>query len=88
MKYARENFIFVDQDVRGRCMSEGKFEDVRPFNKNKKGKEIDEASDTYDAIDWLIKNITRQQWKSWRLSAFHIPDFILQKLRSVAILLW
>ena len=39
-------------------MSEGKFEDVRPFIKNKKKKtDIDEASDTYDAIDWMIKNI-------------------------------
>ena len=57
MKYARENYIFVLQDVRGRYMSEGVFEDVRPFNKNKKGTEIDEASDTYDAVDWMVKNI-------------------------------
>jgi putative CocE/NonD family hydrolase len=58
MAYARENYIFVLQDVRGRYMSEGVFEDVRPFNKNKKGKQIDEASDTYDALDWLVKNIS------------------------------
>lgn len=57
MAYAKENYIFVTQDVRGRYMSEGMFEDVRPFNKNKKGKETDEASDTYDAVDWLVKNI-------------------------------
>ena len=57
MAYAHENYIFVLQDVRGRYMSEGVFEDVRPFNKNKKGKQIDEASDTYDALDWMIKNI-------------------------------
>ena len=55
--YARENYIFVIQDVRGRWMSEGEFVDVRPFNPNKKGNETDEASDTYDAIDWLVKNI-------------------------------
>jgi len=55
--YIKENYIFVLQDVRGRYMSEGEFEDVRPFNKNKKGNEIDEASDTYDAIDWMVKNI-------------------------------
>ena len=55
--YVKENYIFVTQDVRGRYMSEGVFEDVRPFNKNKKGNEIDEASDTYDAIDWMVKNI-------------------------------
>ena len=56
-KYFREGYIIVIQDVRGRWMSEGDFMNVRPFNANKKGKEIDEASDTYDAIDWLIKNI-------------------------------
>jgi uncharacterized protein len=55
--YVKENYIFVLQDVRGRYMSEGEFEDVRPFNKNKKGNEIDEASDTYDALDWLVKNV-------------------------------
>ena len=55
--YIKENYIFVTQDVRGRYMSEGVFEDVRPFNKNKKSNEIDEASDTYDAIDWMVKNI-------------------------------
>ncbi len=54
---AREGFIFVYQDVRGRYMSEGEFVDVRPHNPNKKGNEIDESSDTYDAIDWLVKNI-------------------------------
>ncbi len=57
-EYIRENYIMVVQDVRGRYMSEGEFEDVRPFNKNKKTpKDIDEASDTYDAIDWMVKNI-------------------------------
>ena len=55
--YLRENYIMVTQDVRGRWMSEGEFVDVRPFNVDKKGNEIDEASDTYDAIDWMIKNI-------------------------------
>jgi putative CocE/NonD family hydrolase len=56
--YFRENYIMVIQDVRGKFMSEGKFEDVRPFNPNKKtSKDIDEASDSYDTIDWLVKNI-------------------------------
>ena len=58
MAYAKENYILVTQDVRGRYMSEGDFVDVRPFNKNKRtNKDIDEASDTYDAIDWMVKNI-------------------------------
>ncbi len=57
MAYCRENYIMVLQDVRGRYMSEGEFMDVRPYNENKKGKETDEVSDTYDAIDWLVKNV-------------------------------
>ena len=58
MAYAKENYILVTQDVRGRYMSEGEFVDVRPFIKNKKSnKDIDEASDSYDAIDWMVKNI-------------------------------
>ncbi|MEP7319911.1 MAG: CocE/NonD family hydrolase, partial [Panacibacter sp.] len=56
-EYFKEGYIMVIQDVRGRWMSEGTFIDVRPFNPNKTGKEIDEASDTYDAIDWLVKNV-------------------------------
>jgi uncharacterized protein len=56
-EYFKEGYIMVRQDVRGRWMSEGEFMDIRPFNANKKNKEIDEASDTYDAIDWLVKNI-------------------------------
>jgi putative CocE/NonD family hydrolase len=56
--YCRENYYIVLQDVRGHWMSEGEFVDVRPFNKDKKtNNDIDEASDTYDAIDWLVKNL-------------------------------
>jgi len=56
--YARENFILVGQDVRGRWMSEGTFEDVRPVIEHKtSSKDIDEPSDTYDTIDWLIHHV-------------------------------
>lgn len=45
-------------------ISEGTFEDVRPFIENKKSKsDIDEASDTYDAIDWLVKNLPTNNGK-------------------------
>ncbi|MFC3560771.1 CocE/NonD family hydrolase [Pedobacter jamesrossensis] len=53
----REGFIFVYQDVRGRWMSEGTFEDIRPQTLKKGKKDIDESTDTYDTIDWLVKNI-------------------------------
>jgi uncharacterized protein len=55
--FAREGYIFVYGDVRGRYLSEGEYEDVRPYIPNKKGNQIDETSDTYDTVDWLIKNI-------------------------------
>ncbi len=57
-EYLLQNYIYVIQDVRGCYMSEGVFEDIRPYIANKKTKkDVDEASDTYDAIDWMIKNI-------------------------------
>jgi putative CocE/NonD family hydrolase len=55
--YFRENYIMVVQDVRGKYMSEGTFMDIRPYNDHKTGTQTDEASDTYDAVDWLVKNI-------------------------------
>ena len=58
-QYMQEGYIYVEQDVRGKWMSEGDFENVRPYIANKKRKKnIDEASDTYDTVDWLVKNIT------------------------------
>jgi len=58
MEYCKKDYIMVIADVRGRWMSEGQFADVRPFNPNKKTKnDIDEASDTYDTIDWMVKNL-------------------------------
>ena len=57
-EYLKEGYILVVQDVRGRWMSEGTFVDIRPYIENKKSKtDIDEASDTYDTIDWLVKNL-------------------------------
>jgi uncharacterized protein len=51
-------YILAFQNVRGRLMSEGEFEDVRPHNPAKKSKsDTDESSDAYDAIDWLVKNV-------------------------------
>jgi putative CocE/NonD family hydrolase len=56
--FEKEGFIFVYQDARGRYMSEGEFSQVRPFQPNKRTpKDIDESTDTYDTIEWLLKNI-------------------------------
>ena len=54
----KEGNIIVYQDVRGRWMSEGTYDNMRPYIPNKKSnREIDESSDTYDTIDWLVKNV-------------------------------
>ena len=53
----QEGNIIVYQDVRGRWMSEGVYDNMRAYIPNKKGKQFDEASDTYDTIDWLVKNV-------------------------------
>ena len=66
MEYFKDNYIVVLQDVRGRYMSEGKFVDVRPYigDKEDKAKDaIDESTDTYDAIDWLLKNVDNNNGK-------------------------
>ncbi|WP_299522412.1 CocE/NonD family hydrolase [uncultured Lutibacter sp.] len=53
-----EGNIIVYQDVRGRWMSEGAFDNMRAYIPNKKTiQDIDESSDTFDTIDWLVKNV-------------------------------
>jgi hypothetical protein len=57
-KFAQEGYVMAFQDVRGRYMSEGTFVNVRPYIENKKSvKDIDESSDTYDTVEWLVKNV-------------------------------
>lgn len=72
MLFARDGYIIVYQDVRGKYMSEGEFIAVKPFMPNKKKKtDVDESSDTYDTIDWLLKNIPNNNGRvgSWGISA-------------------
>ena len=52
-----EGYIFAFQDIRGRYGSEGKFVMQRPVRDPKDAKAIDEGTDTYDTIDWLVKNV-------------------------------
>lgn len=55
---AESGYIFVYQDVRGRFMSDGQFVNMRPHIDEKQGPEdIDEASDTFDTIDWLVREV-------------------------------
>ena len=53
----KDGYIVVYQDVRGRWMSEGIYDNMRAYIPNKKENESDEVSDTYDTIDWLVKNV-------------------------------
>jgi len=66
----KEGYIVVYQDVRGRWMSEGVYDNMRAIKENKKGNETDESSDTYDTIDWLVKNIPNNNGKvgTWGIS--------------------
>jgi len=54
--FVRDGYHIVYQDVRGRYLSEGDFVNMRPQNPNKSGNEIDESSDTWDTIVWLVQN--------------------------------
>jgi putative CocE/NonD family hydrolase len=55
---SKDKYIFVYQDVRGRYMSEGVFTNMTPQVEHKTKKDIDESTDTFDTLEWLIKNIT------------------------------
>ena len=69
--FEKEGFIFAFQDVRGRHMSEGEFVNVRPHNPKKAGpKDIDESTDTYDTLDWLVKRVQHNNGRvgQWGIS--------------------
>lgn len=59
----KDKYIFVFQDVRGRYMSEGTFTNMTPQVEHKTKKDVDESTDTYDTVDWLIKNIGNNNGK-------------------------
>jgi putative CocE/NonD family hydrolase len=69
--YAREGFIFVYQDVRGKFKSEGEFVVMKPHKTVKRSsKDTDESSDTFDTIEWLLKNIPNHNGRvgQWGIS--------------------
>ncbi len=62
--FGRSGYIFVYQDIRGRWMSEGTFQVLRPHIADKRGpNDVDESSDTYDTIEWVLKNIANHNGK-------------------------
>ena len=69
-EFEKSGYIFAFQDVRGTYMSEGVYLNMRPHIEGKSGKEIDESSDTYDSIEWLIHNVPRNNGRvgQWGIS--------------------
>ena len=65
-----DGYIFVHQDVRGRWMSEGQYDNMRPNVPGNDTGEIDESSDTYDTIKWLLKRVKNHNGKvgMWGIS--------------------
>lgn len=61
---ASDGYIFVYQDVRGKYKSEGSFIIHAPVTHVKKPGTVDESTDTYDTIDWLIKNLKNNNGKA------------------------
>jgi putative CocE/NonD family hydrolase len=69
--FAKEGYIFVYQDVRGKFKSEGDFVVMRPIKPDKRGsRDTDESTDTYDTIEWLLKNIPNHNGRAgqWGIS--------------------
>ncbi len=64
---ADDGYIFVFQDIRGRFGSEGQFVMLRPPRDKSKKDAIDESTDTYDTIDWLIRNVPNNSGKAGML---------------------
>ena len=54
---ARDGYIFVDEDIRGRYKSEGQFLMDAPLQDHANPKNVDESTDAYDTADWLVKNV-------------------------------
>ena len=60
----KSGYIFVYQDVRGRWMSEGDYREMRPHIDDKKSpQDVDDASDTYDTIEFLLKHVANNNGK-------------------------
>ena len=71
---ARDGYIYVAEDIRGRYKSEGKFVMMRPLADHHDPKAIDESTDAYDTVAWLSK-MSPATTAAWAWSAPAIPAF-------------
>jgi uncharacterized protein len=61
---ARSGYIYVGEDIRGRFKSEGEFVMSRPLADHSNPKNIDESTDTYDTVAWLLKNVANNNGRA------------------------
>ncbi len=74
-QFLKSGYIFVCQDVRGRYMSEGEFVEMTPHKPIRRGpQDIDESTDTYDTIEWLLKNVKGNNGKAG-ITGISYPGF-------------
>jgi putative CocE/NonD family hydrolase len=52
-----EGYVFVFQDIRGRYASEGEFVMTRPLRAPSDSRGVDETTDTWDTVEWLVTNV-------------------------------
>jgi uncharacterized protein len=88
-EFERAGYIFVYQDVRGRWMSEGTFVEMRPHIDEKRSpKDVDDSSDTYDTIEFLLKNVPNNNGKVgiWGISypGFYTSASIIDSHPAIA----
>lgn len=69
-EFDRDGYIFAFQDVRGKFRSEGDFEVIRPLDRRGGADRVDESTDNYDTIEWLLNNIPHHNGRvgQWGIS--------------------
>ncbi len=88
-EFEESGYIFVYQDVRGRWMSEGTFVEMHPaIDEKKSAKDVDESSDTYDTIEFLLKHVPNNNGKVgiWGISypGFYTSASIIDSHAAIA----
>jgi uncharacterized protein len=87
-EFQDEGFIFVYQDARGRYMSEGEFQQVRPYVPDKRApKDVDESTDTHDSIEWLLKHVPNHNGRVGMVGVsqpgFHVAASLMNAHRAL-----
>jgi putative CocE/NonD family hydrolase len=72
---AADGYIFVSQDIRGRYGSEGRFIMQRPLHDPADPKGVDESTDTYDTVEWLLRNVPNNNGRAGVLGVSY-PGFL------------